>query len=302
MFYATDAERANPLINLKELFTSRDPNDPFYLNTNNAISQYLRNLQIRIPDTQVLMDMADGQADGTRDAMARPVWKDVGELINAIPDLPRVILGSPFSDEIGLFDSLEISSYYKQLLQLQGDFYGAAYYDSYGQVVAARQLLIGSVFAAVAEAAAVASASRASVAANAGRTAETGSTVANAGRAENYVDILSSETKQHILYGDKLGSGGHLWPGQPGKTAFPETWSADKIVHEVGDIATSPNTQWYAQTGTGGIYTNIGKPANWVAYEIRDGIRIRVVYQPALGRVVTAFPDNSPIPAYKPIK
>ncbi|WP_349752732.1 hemagglutinin repeat-containing protein [Stutzerimonas nosocomialis] len=119
---------------------------------------------------------------------------------------------------------------------------------------------------------------------------------------KDYVDILSPEAKKHILYGDKPGSGGHMWPGQPGKTVFPQSWSADKIVHEVGDIATSPNTKWYAQTGTGGIYTSKGDPAKWVAYEVRDGVRMRVVYQPATGKVITAFPDNAPIPPYKPIK
>ncbi|MBV4504794.1 DUF637 domain-containing protein [Pseudomonas sp. BW13M1] len=119
---------------------------------------------------------------------------------------------------------------------------------------------------------------------------------------KDYVDILSPEAKKHILYGDKPGSGGHMWPGQPGKTVFPQSWSAVKIVHEVGDIATSPNTKWYAQTGTGGIYTSKGDPAKWVAYEVRDGVRMRVVYQPATGKVVTAFPDNAPIPTYKPIK
>ncbi|WP_165496980.1 DUF637 domain-containing protein [Phytopseudomonas dryadis] len=119
---------------------------------------------------------------------------------------------------------------------------------------------------------------------------------------KDYVDILSPDAKQHILYGDKPGSGGHMWPGQPGKTVFPQSWSADKIVHEVGDIATSPSTKWYAQTGTGGIYTGKGDPAKWVAYEVRDGVRMRVVYQPATGKVITAFPDNAPIPPYKPIK
>nr|WP_318842549.1 EndoU domain-containing protein [Pseudomonas aeruginosa] len=122
------------------------------------------------------------------------------------------------------------------------------------------------------------------------------------GGGKGYVDILSHEAKQHILYGDKPGSGGHLWPGQAGKTVFPQNWSADKIVHEVGDIATSPSTKWYAQTGTGGVYTSKGDPAKWVAYEVRDGVRMRVVYQPATGKVITAFPDNAPIPPYKPIK
>lgn len=111
------------------------------------------------------------------------------------------------------------------------------------------------------------------------------------------------EAKQHILYGDNLTSGGHLYPGNPGKTVFPQDWSADKVVHAVGDIATAPDTQWFAQTGTGGVYTSKGKPANWVSYETRDGVRIRVVYQPATGKIVTAFPDNGQIPSsYKQIK
>ena len=130
-----------------------------------------------------------------------------------------------------------------------------------------------------------------------------GTTVKISPENQKYVDILSPEAKQHILYGDSLTSGGHLYPGNPGKTIFPKNWSADKVVHEIGDIATSPNTQWYAQTGTGGIYTGKGKPANWVSYEVRDGVRIRVVYQPANGKIITAFPDNAPIPnSYKPIK
>ncbi|MCP1701141.1 filamentous hemagglutinin, partial [Pseudomonas citronellolis] len=131
-------------------------------------------------------------------------------------------------------------------------------------------------------------------------------TILAGGRAkttgQGYVDILSPEAKQHILYGDKPGSGGHMWPGQEGKTVFPEGWSADKIVHEIGDVVTSPETKWYAQTGTGGIYTAKGDPAKWVAYEVRDGVRMRIVYQPATGKVITAFPDDAPVPPYKPIK
>ncbi len=37
-------------------------------------------------------------------------------------------------------------------------------------------------------------------------------------RIDDYVDILSPESRTHILIGDGPGSGGHLWPGQPGKT------------------------------------------------------------------------------------
>ena len=119
---------------------------------------------------------------------------------------------------------------------------------------------------------------------------------------DEYVDILSPEARQHILYGDGPGSGGHMWPGQPGKSTFPQDWSGDKIIHNIGDITTSPSTQWYAQTGTGGPYTKAGDPARWVAYETRDGVRIRVVYEPATGKVITGFPDPNPVPpAYRPI-
>ncbi|WP_342652884.1 filamentous hemagglutinin N-terminal domain-containing protein [Pseudomonas sp. F3-2] len=127
-------------------------------------------------------------------------------------------------------------------------------------------------------------------------------TAGSKGLEKDYVDILSPEAKQHILYGEKPGSGGHMWPGQEGKTVFPESWSGDKIVDAIGDITTSPSTKWYAQTGTGGIYTAKGDAAKWVAYESRDGVRMRVIYQPATGKVVTAFPDDAPIPPYKPIR
>ncbi|WP_374406906.1 EndoU domain-containing protein [Hydrogenophaga sp.] len=103
--------------------------------------------------------------------------------------------------------------------------------------------------------------------------------------------------------GEAPGVGGHLWPGQPGKSVFPQTWTADKVIHEVGDVATNPNTRWYAQTGTGGSTTKAGDPARWVAWESRDGVTMRVVFEPASGRVVTAFPDTPPTSiGLKPIK
>jgi len=36
---------------------------------------------------------------------------------------------------------------------------------------------------------------------------------------------------------------------------------------------------------------------------MRSDERIKVVYEPATGRVVTAYPDKSPVPAsYKPVE
>ena len=112
--------------------------------------------------------------------------------------------------------------------------------------------------------------------------------------AEEYVNILSPAERQHILFGDGPGSGGHMYPGQPGKTTFPQNWTEGQILHNVGDVVTSPTTQWYAQTETGGALTKAGDPAKWVAWETRDGVSMRVVYEPATGRTVTAFPDSAP--------
>ncbi|MEJ8826284.1 DUF637 domain-containing protein, partial [Variovorax humicola] len=112
--------------------------------------------------------------------------------------------------------------------------------------------------------------------------------------ADEYVNILSPADRQHILFGDGPGNGGHMYPGQPGKTTYPQSWTEGQILHNVGDVVTSPTTQWYAQTGTGGLTTNAGKPARWVAWETRDGVSMRVVFEPATGRTVTAFPDSVP--------
>ena len=40
----------------------------------------------------------------------------------------------------------------------------------------------------------------------------------------------------------------------------------------------------------------------WAAYEVRDGVRIRVIYEPANEKIITTFPDSAPVPPnYKPI-
>ncbi|WP_196482305.1 EndoU domain-containing protein [Burkholderia cepacia] len=102
--------------------------------------------------------------------------------------------------------------------------------------------------------------------------------------------------RKHILYGESPASDGNMWPGNPGEAVFPESWDATKIIYEVDGVVDSPNAKWYAQTGTGGALAKAGEPATWVSWEVRDGVRIRTVYQPAVGRIVTAFPDNEPIP------
>lgn len=53
-----------------------------------------------------------------------------------------------------------------------------------------------------------------------------------------YVDIIPLEISQHILYGDGPGSGGHMWPGQQGKSVFPQSWGQ---IRSSIILATSPH-------------------------------------------------------------
>jgi filamentous hemagglutinin len=85
--------------------------------------------------------------------------------------------------------------------------------------------------------------------------------------------------------------GGHLWPGKPGKSAFPEDWSEEKIMHEISDIATDPTLVWKQQTGAPGAeFTNAGKPVRFKVEGIRDGQKIRVVIEPRGEGIISGFP------------
>ncbi|MBK5170154.1 EndoU domain-containing protein, partial [Burkholderia sp. R-70211] len=104
------------------------------------------------------------------------------------------------------------------------------------------------------------------------------------GDASNDVNLASPDRTTHILTGDSTG-GGHQWPGGPGKSVFPESWPASKIMDTVSDIATDPSLPETVQAN-GRIVKNGS----------RDGIDIRVVIEPASkgGGIVTAFPTNVP--------
>ena len=104
------------------------------------------------------------------------------------------------------------------------------------------------------------------------------------------VNLASPQRTTHILDGDATG-GGHLWPGQPGKTPFPQSWSRERIMHEVSDIASDPAQTWVQQTGKpGSLYTKAGDPARFVGIGERGGVRIKVVIEPAGEGIITALP------------
>ncbi|MEO1985232.1 MAG: hemagglutinin repeat-containing protein [Martelella sp.] len=110
-------------------------------------------------------------------------------------------------------------------------------------------------------------------------------------------NVANAQRTQHILYGDGPNSGGHLWPGQAGKTPFPQDWDANKVMSTVSDIATDPNLLWKPQSGSGGLYTKAGNPARFIVTDsngnlpVVDGVPVRVVIEPAGEGIITAFPN-----------
>ncbi|MEB3750765.1 pre-toxin TG domain-containing protein [Geobacillus sp. FSL W8-0032] len=98
----------------------------------------------------------------------------------------------------------------------------------------------------------------------------------------NFVNIASKKRTKHILYGDKTG-GGHLWPGtgNPNKTLFPKNWSAERVMHNVSDIATDPTLKWKR----GRVIKSVQR---YEVIGIRDGVKIKVITD---GKdIITAFP------------
>ncbi len=97
---------------------------------------------------------------------------------------------------------------------------------------------------------------------------------------DEFVNLASEGRTTHILDGDITG-GGHAWPGLPGKTPFPDSWSRDRIMHEISDVATDPSSIF--RTGRGGSTIVTGT---------RDGVDIRVIIRN--GDIVTGYPTNLP--------
>jgi hypothetical protein len=112
------------------------------------------------------------------------------------------------------------------------------------------------------------------------------------GITDDYINLASPEGTNHILYGEADGiSGGHMWPGLPGKSTFPQEWSGEKIMHYVSDIATDPKLQWTWQSGKpGSMFTKSGKPSRVFVIGEREGVKIKVVIEPAGKGIITAFP------------
>lgn len=102
--------------------------------------------------------------------------------------------------------------------------------------------------------------------------------------SDSDLNLATPGRTNHILNGDATG-GGHLWPGRPGKSPFPQNWSENKIMNTVSDIATDPTIPEVVQANGRIVKTHVV-----------EGVKIRVVLESPErgGGIVTAFPTNTP--------
>lgn len=100
--------------------------------------------------------------------------------------------------------------------------------------------------------------------------------------ADDFVDLASSQRRKHILDGDATGGGHRAGTGKPGKSEFPQSWSDEKIMHVISDIATDPN-----------VSRKAGRGGRTIAEAVKEGINVRVI-QESNGDIVSGFPTNVP--------
>ena len=93
---------------------------------------------------------------------------------------------------------------------------------------------------------------------------------------------ISSQTKTHILYGDKTGGAHYHTITTPCKSLFPKDWSPEKIIEVTEKIATNDNLKW-----------NPRKNGNMYAKSTEDGIIVGVIMDPQRKYVITSFPLNT---------
>jgi len=122
------------------------------------------------------------------------------------------------------------------------------------------------------------------------------------GRTAKDLDgLISPERLRHILSGEgdpknlarPNPGGGHTWPGLSGtnKTPFPRRWSVADVKRYVTDIVTDPSSHVFGGGAGGGPLTHAGNPARYRIYGTRDGVQLRIIWEPRGEGVISAFPD-----------
>ncbi|MEJ6395811.1 EndoU domain-containing protein [Gymnodinialimonas sp. 2305UL16-5] len=103
---------------------------------------------------------------------------------------------------------------------------------------------------------------------------------------------ISEERVRHTLDGDpgNIRGGGHRYgTGRPRKTEFPESWTDQKILDAIRDIATGTDVALEGSREPGQVYIE----------GFVDGVEIRVVVSPE-GHVLSAYPLEGPLVVRNP--
>ena len=107
--------------------------------------------------------------------------------------------------------------------------------------------------------------------------------------SDEFVDLVDPDRRSHILDGDATGGGHRHGTGKPGESEFPAHWSDDEIMHHISDVATDPKAIPGANNSTL-MFGRNGQPIRNTYTGIRDGVMIKVVVEPATGRIISGYP------------
>lgn len=93
---------------------------------------------------------------------------------------------------------------------------------------------------------------------------------------------VTPERTAHILDGDGKGGGGHRHgTGQRGKTEFPKSWSDERVIDAVVDVARKPDKAPVHQDWND----------SWLCAGTRDGVEVSAVVLRS-GEILTGWPEE----------
>jgi len=92
---------------------------------------------------------------------------------------------------------------------------------------------------------------------------------------------VTPERTTHILDGDKTGGGHRHGVGKPGKTEFPASWTDERVIASILDVARRPDNP----------PTHQDRNDTWLCNGTRDAVKVWAVVEPS-GDIVTGWPEE----------
>jgi hypothetical protein len=92
---------------------------------------------------------------------------------------------------------------------------------------------------------------------------------------------VTPERTTHILDGDKTGGGHRHGVGKPGKTEFPASWTDERVIASILDVARKPDNP----------PTHQDRNDTWLCTGTRDSVKVWAVVEPS-GDIVTGWPEE----------